>query len=89
MSSILIGMCSHSAHREAMHVAGVHHVVGPLRYDGGALHGVAQGLDHVGRSAGLLRVREDLLHEQVVLLDALDRLDHKVAKLKLKNKSIS
>lgn len=81
-------MCSQSAHREALQTADVHHVVGVLGYDGSALHGVAQGLDHVGRSAGLLRVREDLLHEQVVLLDALDRLDQKVTKLKFKKKYV-
>lgn len=63
------------AYREALQPADVHHHVGVLGDDVGVGDGVAQRRDHLGPRARLLRVRQYLLHEQVILLNPLDWLN--------------
>lgn len=69
-------------YRESLKTADVHHVVGVLWYDVGALDGLAQRRDHMRGAVGVLGVRQNLLYQQVVLLDALDRLNQQISKLK-------
>lgn len=68
-------------YREALKAANVHHVVRVFRNDIGALHRLAQRRDHVRRRVALLRVRQDLLHQQVVLLYPLYGLNQQVSEL--------
>lgn len=69
------------SYRKSLEPAHIHHVVGVLGYDGGAPHCDSEGCDHVRWSVGVFRVRQNLLHQQVVLLDPLNWFDQKVPEL--------
>lgn len=66
---------------ETLQTAYVHHVVSVLGDHLGVLESVEHGGLHVRRAARLAGVLINLLHQEVVLLDALDRLDQQIGQL--------
>lgn len=62
-------------YREALQASEVHHEVGVLRYDIGAVDSLTQSGQHVRGTVRLLGVRQNLLDQQMIFLDALDRFD--------------